>query len=392
MTTPGNRRTATETLAVTLGLLLGLAACQRPASGPGPAPATTGGAASAAPSRPPLATRKVPVLVAAAEQRAVTYTIDTVGSLRPNEVIRVPARVAGVLQDIAFSEGAEVTPRTVLARVDPERYRLNLERAEAAVREAAARLAVAKAQLDKREQLRARDPGWVTDEELSNFAARVDEEQASLEAVKSARALARKDFEDSVVRAEKAGVIDKKLADTGQYVTAGFAIASIVDVRRLKLAFTVAETESARLGPAPEIRFRVKAMPAKEFTATLYHVGQGADPETRMVECLAWVEAPGRELRPGFFADVTIAAGAERQSLVVPQTAVLPTERGFRAFVLKGEDEVEARTLRLGLYTRDGLVEVLDGLAPGERVVVRGAASLNPSSRVEVTAAVETAR
>jgi multidrug efflux pump subunit AcrA (membrane-fusion protein) len=67
---------------------------------------------------------------------------------------------------------------------------------------------------------------------------------------------------------------------------------------------------------------------------------------------------------------------------VVPQTAVLPTDRGFVGYVLKGENRVERRTLRLGLYTPDGSVEILEGLHPGDKVIVRGAAVLNDDSVV----------
>jgi hypothetical protein len=73
----------------------------------------------------------------------------------------------------------------------------------------------------------------------------------------------------------------------------------------------------------------------------------------------------------------------------VPQTAVIPTDQGFVGFVLKGEDQVERRLLKLGLYTREGSVEVVEGLAIGDRLVTRGAASLSESSRVVVTSAPE---
>jgi hypothetical protein len=57
------------------------------------------------------------------------------------------------------------------------------------------------------------------------------------------------------------------------------------------------------------------------------------------------------------------------------------------AYVLKGEDEVEERRIRVGLYTSEGDVEILEGLAAGERLVVRGASLLNPASRVAVQSA-----
>ncbi len=328
--------------------------------------------------------RRVPVEVRPVEQSTVTSMIRTVGALQAREVLRVPARVAGVVQDIAFQEGTFVTPDKVLARIDPERYRLTAQRVEADHLEAQAATREAEAALDKRRVLHDRDPGWVTAEELTNFTAQLDRARAVEAAARAAHELVLKDLRDSEVRVAHPGVIDQKMVDTGQYVAVGTVLATLVDARRLKLSFRVSETESSRLEESSPITFRVKALPGRDFEARLYHVGEGADSATRMIECLAWVENSDRSLKPGFFADVTAGVESRQRSVVVPQTAVLPTEMGFVVWVLKGEDEVERRPVRLGLYTRDGGVEVLDGLRPSEPLVVRGASLLSEGARVAV--------
>jgi multidrug efflux system membrane fusion protein len=337
------------------------------------------GAAPGAPAALPAAGaagRRVPVEVRLIEPRPVTYSIQTVGSLQAREVLRVPARVSGVVEDVKFQEGQSVGPGTVLARIDPERYALAAQRAEATHAQALAEAREAEAALEKRKALRERDPGWVTEEELTNFTAQLDRARAAAAAAAAARDLALKERRDSDVRVEYAGIIDRKSVDTGQYVNAGDSLATLVDTRRLKLSFKVAESESARLAVGSRITFKVKALPGREFEGSLYHVGEVADPASRMVECLAWVDNRGRTLRPGYFAEVAAEIEEKRASIVVPQTAVLPTERGFVAFVVGAGDTAEERRVRLGLYTRDGGVEVLEGLEAGEPLVVRGASLL----------------
>jgi multidrug efflux system membrane fusion protein len=340
-----------------------------------------GGDKAAAPGRQ---VRRVPVEVRPAESRTVTYSIQAVGSLQARETLRVPARVAGVVQDVAFQEGTYVTPDKVLARIDPERYALAAERAEASFLQAQAAAKEAEAALEKRRALHERDAGWVTKEELDNFTAQLDGARAALEAARAAADLARKDLKDSNVRVEYAGVIDQKLVDSGQYVTVGTVLATLIDTRRLKLSFRVSESESGRLAEKVLVKFRVKAIPVREFEGRLYHIGETADPATRMVECFAWVDNSERLLRPGFFADVSAEIESRPGSVVAPQTAVLPTERGYVAWVVRGEDEVERREVRLGLYTRDGNVEILDGLKAGEPLVVRGGALLAEGMRVSI--------
>jgi len=368
------RSTGLTVTALVAGLML--AGCSKDKAAD-PLPGSKGAAGTATFTAPP-----VPVEVLTVQTRDVQYSLTAVGSLQAQEVIRVPARVAGVIQDVAFHEGDWVTANRVLARIDPERYRLAATRAEAALQEAEAKANEAKAALDKRQALRTKDAGWVTMEELTNYQAQLAQAEAAAAALKAAKDQAEKDAHDSEVRAEAAGVIDQKLADTGQYLSAGTAVATMLDSRKLKLSFRVAESDASRLGKEPGITFRVKGIPDKEFHATLFHIGGTSDPGTRMVECLAWVENTGRELRPGNFADVTVALETRKGSLVVPQTAVLPTDRGFVGFVLKDENHVEKRSLRLGLFTQEGSVEVLDGLKPGDRVIVRGASTLTEDSVV----------
>ena len=366
-----------------LGCLL-LAGCARDNSAPAAAspagkPAAPSGGSGFAP--PP-----VPVEVTTVQSRNVDYSLSAVGSLEAREIVRIPARVAGVIESLNFQEGEKVTPAKVLARIDPERYRLAAQRAEADYRQAEAQAREAEAALDKRHALREKDPGWVTAEELSNFQAQLERAQAAVASAKAQWDLARKDARDSEVRAETAGYIDDKLADTGQYLTAGTPVATMVDARRLKLTFRVSESEALRLTPDSKVSFKIRGLPGREFPAKLYHLGQIADPGTRMVQCLAWAENETGELRPGSFADVAIHLEDRKASVVVPQTAVLPTDRGFVGYILKGDDRVERRQLKLGLFTKEGDVEVLEGLSLGDRVITRGASILTEDSVVKPTA------
>jgi multidrug efflux pump subunit AcrA (membrane-fusion protein) len=136
-------------------------------------------ASSSARGSTPVGARKVPVVVETVSVHPVTYPIQAVGSLLAEEIVRVPARVRGVVDQIAFNEGRSVGPGTVLARIDIERYRLALARSEANWQQAEAQTRQVEAALDKRRALRAKDPGWVSEEELSNFTAQLDQAKAA---------------------------------------------------------------------------------------------------------------------------------------------------------------------------------------------------------------------
>jgi membrane fusion protein (multidrug efflux system) len=310
----------------------------------------------------------VPVRVAPAAVQDVVYRIKALGSLEPEDLVHVTAQVEGVVSDVRFREGDRVTPETVLLHIDPDRYRLEAERTKAALEQATADLERARADLARREALAENE--LVAAEELTRARSDVAGLTGAVEVAKAANGLARQNVRRSEVRPPTAGVIDTRTVDTGQYVKMGDALATIVDARRLRLRFKVSDAESLLARPGNEVTFRVPSLGPRDFAGRIYHVGQVADDATRQVEVLAWVENPG-ELKPGFFAEVSLAGDRHRNALVVPESAVQASEQGFVVYVVKN-DKTEARPVQIGLRTGTGVVEILSGLEPGDTVVTRG--------------------
>ena len=328
------------------------------------------------------AARSLPVRQASVVTRDVVYKVAALGSLEPAELGQITAEVAGAVKEVRFQAGDRVTPSTVLARIDPERYRLEAAKAEATHRKAVADAERAQAELTRREAL-ARDR-LVAEEELAR--ARIEAERLAAEAASAQASLdiARLAERRSEVRPPRAGEINTRSVDTGQFVSVGNVLATLVDLGRLRLRFKVSDVESLRAEKNPSVRFRVATLGDREFAATVYHVGAVADPATRQVEVLAWVDNPG-ELRPGFFAEVTLATEKHAGALVVPEGAVQASERGFVVYVV--EDGIaRQRAVRIGLRTGGGEVEILSGLAASEQIVTEGSDRLADGIAVEAVA------
>ena len=158
--------------------------------------------------------------------------------------------------------------------------------------------------------------------------------------------------------------------ETGQYVKLGNNLATLVDVSKLRLRFKVSETESLRARQGSDVFFRVAALGQKSFPARIYHVGEIADLTSRQVEVAAWVRNPG-DLKPGFFAEVTLAVASKKGALTVPEGAVQASERGFIAYAVE-DGKARVRPIEVGLRTGAGVVEILSGLKAGEIVVIEG--------------------
>ena len=167
----------------------------------------------------------------------------------------------------------------------------------------------------------------------------------------------------------------------------GTVLATIVDSSRLRLRFKVSEAESLRATVGGSVTFRVAPLGPRDFTAQIYHVGRIADTTTRQVEVLAWVDNMG-ELKPGFFAEVTLAGEERKSALVVPEGAIQASEQGFVTYVVEG-GTAKLRPIQQGLRTGTGVVEILSGLKPGETVVTEGSDRLADGIPVEVVTGAE---
>jgi RND family efflux transporter MFP subunit len=306
--------------------------------------------------------------VAPVTVQEVVYRIAALGSLEAEEMVQVTAEVEGAVAEVAFHEGDRVTPATVLARIDPERYRLEAERAEATYKKAVAERDRALAALKRHEELAQEQ--LVAADELTRVRAEGDQLKAEAEAAKAAQEIARQNRARSEVRPSRRGVINTRAVETGQFVRTGTVLATLVDTSRLRLRFKVSEAESLRAREGQPVGFRVAALGAQEFNGSIYHVGEVADPATRQVEVLAWVRNPG-VLKPGFFAEVSLAAEARKDTVVVPEGAVQASEQGFVTYVVE-DGKARLRPIQIGLRTGNGLVEVLSGVKASEVVVVEG--------------------
>ncbi len=338
--------------------------------------------AADAPKMPAGGARPIPVVVRTLEARALEYALDTTGSLETDEK-KVCAEVSGVVRQVLFEEGDEVEPDKVLAAIDPEVYGLRALRAKASYEKAAAQLEEAGHALDRRRQLRAKNAGWVSEEEILQYESSLKESQASCEETRLAWKLAEEDEKRASVRPGVKGRIERRSVVAGQFLQVGAPIATLVDQSVLRLRFRVGGLEATRLTRGQAVSFKVKELPGESFQGVLFHIASETDPTTRTVDCVARVEPADPRLRAGHFSDVHLSVGRKDKAVTVPEGALLPTERGYVAFIVDADGKTARRRgVTLGLHTPDGEVEVLTGLASGDILIVRGAQLLTEGSLI----------
>jgi membrane fusion protein, multidrug efflux system len=317
--------------------------------------------------------------------REIEYVIEATGTLEASEEISIPAAVSGILDAVNFKEGDAVTPQTVLVEIEPEKFKLAEERMKAEFDRAQAQADLAGTLYTNRQKLseegKKQGKEYVTAEQMATWRADFEKAKAEVQRARADLDLAKRDHRNSRVRSPIQGLINAKLVSRGEFVKAETVVASILNISPLHVRFTVPELEASRLRQGQEVGFSVRSAPGRAFTARLFWLSQKADPLTRAVECKAEVKERDDALRAGTFAQIAITTGRQN-GLVVPERAILPTERGFVAFTLDGT-RAKSSVVRLGLRL-DGLVEIAEGLKLGDRVVVDGALTLRDGLEVEV--------
>jgi RND family efflux transporter MFP subunit len=323
-----------------------------------------------------------PVEVAPVTVQSLVYSVFAVGSVDAFEKVQVTARVAGVVDRVLFAEGRMVSLGQELVEIEPERYKLAVEAAQASYDKALASKADAEAGLKRRETVIAQTPGLIPGEEVETWRTKVSLAVSDVALAQAALNQAKLNLRDAYVRAPFSGMIETRTVQTGEYVQVGTTLATLVRRDPLLLRFKVSERDAARMRSGMKVTFKIRE-DTKVYDAGIVFIAGAADEGTRMVSIAAEVRNAGAGVRPGSFAEITVPVSAARNAPVIPQTAVRPSERGFIAYVLKGDKAVE-RVLSLGMRTIEGQVEVLSGLNMGETLVIRGAEALRDGAPVKV--------
>jgi RND family efflux transporter MFP subunit len=328
---------------------------------------------------------KYPVEVYPVESRRVAYTVTAPGTIAAFERVQVTARVSGAVDRIAFTEGQEVKKGDVLVVIDSARYQSAVNSARALLEKAKASEKDAAAMIARRQNASTEHPGLIPGEELATYETKDSMAKADTLVAEEAVRAAELNLRDSAVRAPMDGVVQTRTVETGQYVQAGYLMATLLRADPMLLRFDVAPLDAPRVKPGMIADFKLRET-QRVFHAKITLVAGSASDDSHMVGVTAEVQNDEHKywLRPGSFADVTLDCGGTRDAVVIPRDAVRPTERGFVAYVVDG-GKAEERVLVLGANTKDGWVEVRDGLKAGDKLVTRGAEPLSNGAAVDVT-------
>jgi cobalt-zinc-cadmium efflux system membrane fusion protein len=199
-----------------------------------------------------------------------------------------------------------------------------------------------------------------------------DQEIADLEAAPT-----QKIDPTAMVAAPIAGTVTLRQVGLGQYINsaangASNPVYTIGDLSTVWLMANVRERDVPLMHLGAPVEVRVPAYPDRVFKAKISWVGPSLDANTHRLPVRADVENPDGALKPMMFAAFSITTGTDRTAPAVPQMAIVYEGDTARIWLAHDDGTVESRPVRVGRI-QDGIVEILDGVAAGDKVVTSGA-------------------
>lgn len=315
----------------------------------------------------PTAADALQITVAPVSVQPTRRLLKFVGTLFGNEEVTLSSQVEGQIQQIHADLGDQVTADQVLLAIDDSSM-------QAQLREIEARLAKARADEARGRQLLGSNV--ISPQEYEAMQTAVTVADAQREAMQVA--LAHKQ-----VRSPLRGSVVRRLVSVGEYVRPGTPLFDLVADDPLKLRGDVPERFAEEIAVGQPVQIKVDAFPDTPFTGTLVRISPAANAANRSITVEAEVPNPARRLKAGFFAAAHIVTRADDRAMVVPETAVITFAGVTKLFVVR-DNVARERHVRVGTRTDDGLIEIVEGLAPDEVVATSGLARLEDGRAVVI--------
>jgi RND family efflux transporter MFP subunit len=367
---------------------------------------------AAAPAEP----APVAVHVARVQSEKIDRFLRVTGTLAADEQADVAAETGGRVIGTPVERGTRVTAGAVLIRISATEADASLREANANAAQLEARLGLAaghafdparvpdvlnaKAALDWAEADFNRIKALVDQKVVSQaeYEQRLTQVQAarqqyqtalngaqqsyrSLQAARARVDMARKSSADTVVRAPFSGIVAERLVSTGDYVTRGMKIATVVRIDPVRVELTVPEQYLSLVKAGQAVRLSVDAYPGEVFSATVRFVSPSLKANQRALTVEAIAKNGDDRLKPGLFVTAFLQQPAPAPALLVPASAVESVAGTSRVYVLSG-NKVEERIVTTGEKVGDR-IELATGIRPGEDVASNPRGKLADGVRVQ---------
>ncbi|MEZ5569248.1 MAG: efflux RND transporter periplasmic adaptor subunit [Halioglobus sp.] len=326
-----------------------------------------------------------PVRVEMVKESELRDIVRLTGSVTSERRASLSPAIAGLVTQLFVDTGSRVEAGDVLLELDAELAEWDVQSAAADAE--AARLALADAQRRLSEARSLAPQQSIAETVIRDLSAEVAEDQALLQRAQAALGYRRALLARHSLKAPFSGLLSNKLTELGEWVAPGEPVLELVATDSLRLDFRVAEEFLGATGPGTRVRYTLGAAPDSLRDAVVDAIVPVSEPGARSFLLRTRAEAADARLVPGMAVHGEMQLDSGRRGLVVPRDAILRYPDGrsvvWAVDTADGQTIATERRITTGL-SFDGMVEVLSGLAAGDRVIVMGNEALRPGQPVSV--------
>jgi RND family efflux transporter MFP subunit len=327
--------------------------------------------------------KPVPVRITEIASQELPIVVESVGRLAANREVTIATELGGKIVSYHADVGDEVKAGQILARLDPTDYLLALQEAKTSLDMAAARLEAATKSMERVRDLLpqkviAAEAFDKAEEHYNTCKASVEQSQILIN-------ISKERVNKTRHKAPFDGTIAARMIETGQTVAVGSPIFLLVDLNPMRVKVSLSEDDYIRLDKDDPVSVRLEASPEMVFKGRVDRIDIKADERTNTFGVQIIVDNPNLFLKAGMTARVHLTVDVIPDAVMIPQSTVLYREDRQELFVVAHDQTAEVRQVTLG-RTERGLVQAVQGLAPGDRLVVTGGQYLKQGDRVRITA------
>ncbi len=319
--------------------------------------------------------------IGAVERKDINSSIEVTGTLRPIDNIAIRARIEGPLDGVYVREGQHVSVGQLLARFESLSQQSSSASAQAGLVAAESELSTSTWNREQADELFKK--GAIPERD---FRAAQQEEKTAQARLSAAQALVRSTGlteRDTRVVAPVSGVIDTKAVEMGEHVSKGAVLFTIVRNTTLELAAAVPERNASLVRVGQKVQF---ASDGRSFTGIVARMSPTIDAANRTITIYVDIPNTTGALKGGAFATGKIVAQTVTNTLTIPFSALRQNADGSRYFVYRVVDGKVAETdISVGIVNdRDQIVQVTDGLAEADQVIVGNLGTLANGMQVQI--------
>jgi RND family efflux transporter MFP subunit len=307
-------------------------------------------------------------------------SIRTFGVVEALEEVGVAAELSGTVKAVHVNEGDRVEAGQLLLELDPQKREFAAQQAKQQVERARVALQEARLKLKRRRNLAEKET--ISEEVLDNAQLAVDSASAAFQQALSSQQLAERELADTRIVSPTAGLVDIKAVEVGEPVAAGAILVTLQAVQSLRVHTWVSEADIAHTRAGGNATVTVAGLAGRQYSARIEWVGVNADPNTGNFPVKLILADDIAALRPGMTATAVLDGISVPDALLLPEAALVDRERRRVVFVVEqGVARMREPLLAAGYSNR---LHILDGLVPGQRVVVEGQRLLTDGTPVRI--------